>query len=97
MTHDDWLRSLVSPFNGDLCVDVGAHVGTWADRATRTFRRVVVIEPHPVFNRILRTTMAMNELHNISVISAILSNESSEAHVSTTAKNGPQSPDQNLG
>ncbi len=50
----------------------------------RPFRRVVAIEPHPVFNRILRTTIAMNELHNISVISAILSNESSEADVSTT-------------
>ncbi len=84
MTHEDWLRSLVSPFKGDLFVDVGAHVGTWAVRATRTFRRVVAIEPHPVFNRILRTTVAMNGLHNISVVSAILSNESGEAHVSTT-------------
>ncbi len=59
--------------------DVGAHVGTWAIRATRTFRRVVAIEPHPVFNRILRTTVAINNLHNISVVSAILSNESDEA------------------
>ncbi len=79
MTHEDWLRSLVSPFNGDLFIDVGAHVGTWAIRATRTFRRVVAIEPHPVFNRILRTTVAINNLHNISVVSAILSNESDEA------------------
>lgn len=84
MTHEDWLRSLVHPFKGDLFVDVGAHVGTWAVRATRTFRRVVAIEPHPVFNRILRTTIAMNGLHNISVVSAILSNESGELNVSTT-------------
>ena len=84
MTHEDWLRSLVSPFNGDLFVDIGAHVGTWAVRATRTFRRVVAIEPHPAFNKILRTTIAMNGLHNISVVSAILSNESGEAHVSTS-------------
>ncbi len=72
MTHEDWLRSLVNPFNGDLFVDVGAHVGTWAVRATKTFRRVMAIEPHPVFNRILGTTVAMNGLHNISVVSAIL-------------------------
>ena len=79
MTHEDWLRSLVSPFGGDLFVDIGAHVGTWAVRATRTFCRVVAIEPHPVFNRILRTTVAMNKLSNISVISAILSDDSDEA------------------
>jgi FkbM family methyltransferase len=84
MTHEDWLRSLVSPFKGELFVDIGAHVGTWAVRATRTFHHVVAIEPHPVFNRILRTTIAMNELHNISVVSAILSNESGEGHMSTT-------------
>jgi FkbM family methyltransferase len=78
MTHEDWLRSLVSPFSGDLFVDVGAHVGTWAVRATRTFRRVVAIEPHRMFNQILRTTVAMNGLHNISVVSATISNESGE-------------------
>jgi FkbM family methyltransferase len=83
MTHEDWLRSLVNPFKGDLFVDVGAHVGTWAVRATRTFRRVVAIEPHPVFNRIMRTTVAMNGLYNISVVSAILSDDSGEAHMST--------------
>ena len=83
MTHEDWLRSLVSPFKGELFVDVGAHVGTWAVRATRTFHSVVAIEPHPVFNRILRKTIAMNGLHNISVVSAILSNEPGEAHMLT--------------
>ncbi len=83
MTHEDWLRSFVSPFSGDLFVDVGAHVGTWAVRSTRTFRHVVAIEPHPVFNRILRTTVAMNGLHNISVVSATLSNDLGEAQVSS--------------
>jgi FkbM family methyltransferase len=79
MTHEDWLRSLVNPFGGDLFIDVGAHVGTWAVRATRTFHRVIAIEPHPMFNKILRTTVAMNRLHNISVVSAIISNESGES------------------
>ncbi len=83
MAHEDWLRSLVRPFDGDLFVDVGAHVGTWAVRATRTFRQVVAIEPHPVFNRILRTTVAMNGLRNIAVVSATLSNEASEMGIST--------------
>jgi FkbM family methyltransferase len=93
MTHEDWLRSLVSPFKGELFVDIGAHVGTWAIRATRTFRHVVAIEPHPVFNRILRTTVAMNVIQNISVVSAILSNESSETQVSSTNSTKDQKRD----
>jgi FkbM family methyltransferase len=82
-THEDWLRSLVHPFDGELFVDVGAHIGTWAIRATRTFRRVVAFEPNIETNRMLRTTVKMNRLPNISVFSAILSNTTGEVIVST--------------
>lgn len=82
-THEDWLRSLVHPFEGELFVDVGAHIGTWAIRATRTFRRVIAFEPNIETNRILRTTVRMNGLCNISVFSAALSNVASERMVST--------------
>jgi FkbM family methyltransferase len=81
-THEDWLRSLVHPFDGELFVDVGAHVGTWAIRATRTFRQVVAFEPDPGANRILRTTVKMNRLSNISVFSTALSNIPGERIVS---------------
>jgi len=76
------LRSLVEPFDGELFVDVGAHIGTWAVRATRTFRAVVAFEPNVETNRILRTTVKMNELSNISVHQIALSNVSSERIVS---------------
>jgi len=82
-THEDWLRSLVQPFDGELFVDVGAHIGTWAVRATRTFRKVVAFEPDIETNRILRTTVKMNGLNNISVYLAALSNISGERIVST--------------
>src|SRR6267143_1589693 len=77
-THEDWLRSLVHPFDGELFVDVGAHIGTWAIRAARTFRQVVAFEPNVETSRILRTTVRMNGLNNISVFSAALSNISGE-------------------
>ena len=96
MTHEDWLRSLVYPFSGDIFVDVGAHVGTWAVRATRTFRQVIAIEPHPVFNRILRTTIAMNGLRNIVVVSAILSDESNETRPSAVNGRGKREESQNV-
>ncbi len=82
-THEDWLRSLVQPFDGELFVDVGAHIGTWAVRATRSFRAVVAFEPNVEANRILRTTVKMNGLNNISVYGVALSNISSERIVST--------------
>jgi len=82
-THEDWLRSLVQPFDGELFVDVGAHIGTWAVRATRTFRSVVAFEPNVEANRILRTTVKMNGLNNISVYRTALSNISRERIVST--------------
>lgn len=76
-THEAWLRSLLTPFQGDLFVDIGAHIGTWAIRATRTFQQVVAFEPSPVTNRILRTTIQMNRLRNITVFLAALSNTNS--------------------
>jgi|SRR6267143_1966008 len=82
-THEDWLRSLVHPFDGELFVDVGAHIGTWAIRATRTFDQVVAFEPNVETSRILRTTVKMNGLRNISVFSAALSNVPGEGIVST--------------
>ena len=69
------MRSKVNLFHGELFLDVGAHIGTWAVRATRSFRHVVAFEPNPRSNRILRTTIEMNRLTNISVIAAMLSNK----------------------
>jgi FkbM family methyltransferase len=77
------LRQLVHPFDGELFVDIGAHIGTWAIRATRSYRKVVAFEPNIETNRILRTTVRMNGLGNISVYSAALSNISGERIAST--------------
>lgn len=85
-THEDWLRALVDPFKGELFVDVGAHMGTWAIRATRGFERVVAFEPQPETNRILRTNVALNNLSNISVFRAALSNVDGE--IKTSWKEG---------
>ncbi len=82
-SHEDWLRSLVRPFEGELFVDAGAHIGTWAIRATKTFRQVVAFEPNIETNRILRTTVKMNGLTNILVFRAALSNIPGEKIVST--------------
>lgn len=77
-THEDWLRSLVGEFGGELFIDIGAHIGTWAVRATRSFERVVAFEPQPETNRMLRINVALNKLSNISVFQAALSDTEGE-------------------
>ena len=81
-THEDWLRAEIHPFSGDLFVDIGAHIGTWAVRATKTFSQVIAFEPNIGTNRMLRTTVKMNKLPNISVRLAALSNIGGEMVVS---------------
>ncbi len=78
MSHEEWLRSLVQPFSGCLFVDIGAHVGTWAVRATRSFQQVLAFEPDPTTNKILRTNIELNKLVNIRVIQASLSKNTKE-------------------
>lgn len=85
-SHEDWLRALVGPLTGELFVDVGAHMGTWAIRATRSFARVVAFEPQPATNRMLRINVASNKLSNISVFQAALSNF--EGEVVSSCKDG---------
>lgn len=87
MTHEDWLRPLVQPFNGELFVDVGAHVGTWALRATRSFRQVIAFEPDPTANKILRTNVKLNKLDNITVIEAAISNTFGETLLEDGTRN----------
>jgi FkbM family methyltransferase len=87
MTHEDWLRSLVHPFKGQLFVDVGAHVGTWALRAARCFGQVVAFEPDPTANKILRTNVKLNRLANILVIEAAISNTTGEMLVIRGSRN----------
>jgi len=87
MTHEAWLRPLVRPFDGELFVDVGAHVGTWALRATRSFKQVIAFEPDPIANKILRTNVKLNRLANILVIEAAISNNMGKMPVASMCGN----------
>ncbi len=88
MSHEEWLRSLVHSFRGELFVDVGAHVGTWAIRAARSFRKVVAFEPNPDNNQILRTNLKLNQLTNNTVIQNAISNAVEETSSQSKFKTG---------
>ena len=77
MQHEDWLRREVD-LSGDLFVDVGAHVGTWAIRAAKSFKRVIAFEPDLKWIRMLRKNMEANSLENIEAFNIGISSTMSE-------------------
>jgi FkbM family methyltransferase len=65
--HEDFLRREILA-RGSLFIDIGAHVGTWAVRASRYFDRVVAIEPNQEAFEALRRNIALNRIENITAI-----------------------------
>ena len=82
MHHEDWLRKEVE-FSGDLFVDVGAHVGTWAIRASRTFRRVVAFEVESRWTAMLKKNVETNSVRNIEVSNIAISSSDSPGKTRT--------------
>ena len=75
MQHEEWLRKEVD-FSGALFLDIGAHVGTWAVRAGRTFKRVMAFEPDPKWSSMLRKNVEANSLGNVEVFQVAVSSSS---------------------
>ncbi len=77
--HEDWLRREALHEGGELFVDIGANIGTWALRASRTFEQVIAFEPDPAANKLLRINIAQNKLRNVRVSATALSNRNTTA------------------
>lgn len=61
----DWIAA-----RGDASValDIGANIGNHAISLSRTFRRVIAFEPHPVMAPILRANALLNGCRNLQVM-----------------------------
>lgn len=65
----------VKPRTGDVALDVGAHIGSYALRYSRLVGkqgRVISFEPDPRNRRILRWNLELNEARNVQVRSEAL-------------------------
>jgi FkbM family methyltransferase len=58
---------------GDVVVDLGAHVGTYALAAAARGCRVVAIEANPDYVRALRAAVARNQFANVTVVHGAVS------------------------
>ena len=62
---------LFSPKDGDIVVDVGAHIGKYtiiASKMVGSKGKVIAIEAHPVNYDILKQNIVMNKLNNVIVL-----------------------------
>lgn len=69
---------------GDTVVDVGANVGTTVlplARAVGAQGQVIAFEPQPLMAQCLCTSLSLNELFNVRVLAAALSERSGWAHI----------------
>lgn len=78
--HESRLRKVALEKGGDCFFDVGANVGGWALRATRSFRDVFAFEPHLRTAAILRRNIEKNrsrieQTHQIQLFPCALGNQ----------------------
>lgn len=60
---------------GELFVDVGAHVGTWSVRASKYYRRIISFEPSQNTRKALLHNIRLNHVENIEVRQEALSDK----------------------
>jgi FkbM family methyltransferase len=73
---DGWEKDLVERMrmNGDVFVDIGAHVGAWCLNLANSFQIVYAFEPDPRAYDQLCENIKLNEIHNIIVEKMAISN-----------------------
>ncbi len=83
--HEFFLRGLILT-KGKTFLDVGAHVGTWAIRASRYYDQVVAIEANRSALSVLERNIELNGIRNVRAIWGAASDTSGELSLFTFDK-----------
>jgi len=66
--HEDWMEKYLKISEGDVFVDIGAHVGKYTIPASRDAARVIAIEAYPDnYHRLVRN-VGLNNAENIDAV-----------------------------
>ena len=66
--HEDWMEKYLKISEGDVFVDIGAHVGKYSIPASRNAARVIAIEAYPDnYHRLVRN-VGLNNAENIDAV-----------------------------
>ncbi len=76
---------------GNVAIDIGAHVGAYALRLARKFRFVYAFEPNPVTFRILARNIKENHIENIEPLEIAVSDTPGKKRMRTSSKFLPAS------
>ncbi len=63
----------IKDLRGEMAIDIGANIGSYALRLAIRFQSVIAFEPNPVHSRLLRLNVASNNLRNVHVEEVALS------------------------
>lgn len=79
--HEPLVQEVFQPRQGQIFVDVGAHIGLYTLRAAEEVGlagRVIAVEPDPQSYRILKNNIALNHFNNVLAFNVALSDSSGE-------------------
>lgn len=79
-THEDWLKPEILQ-EGELFVDIGAHVGRWSLRASRYYKHVESFEPTNQTRSVLIENLARNHASNVTVHAEALGEDFAEMNL----------------
>jgi FkbM family methyltransferase len=68
------MHQAIDNMTGGMAIDIGAHIGSYTLRMARHFQRVIAFEPNPFNRHILQLNLRLNEISNVRVEDAALSN-----------------------
>lgn len=77
--HEEYLERMMNGIRGSLFLDIGAHVGRWTLRNSRTHQQVVAFEPHPKNYKLLLENVAENKVRNVQAHNVALSDNDGHA------------------
>jgi len=66
--HEPWMERYLKIGEGDVFVDIGAHVGKYTIQASRKGARVIAIEAYPENYRILLRNIEINDADNVEAV-----------------------------
>lgn len=73
--HENWLTSVMWVPTGGVFVDVGAHVGHFAVRLSKTAKAVYAFEPGDVQFKGLAKNLMLNNIDNVHMVKAGITNK----------------------
>lgn len=80
LSHEnDFMMNFVK--EGDLFIDIGAHVGCWALKLSQFYRKAICFEPNPMAFHALKKNVEINSLNNVVCENLAVGSENKKAQL----------------